>query len=124
VASAAPVAQAGAARTAHAGIYAPDIQFRECNNQSTTWVDIDMVSTTASVDQDWCFGYTGTWDFGTSYYITNLCAGNNKGFLYYKRSGVTHILYFNPGEYHAFASNTLPVSLAISGWSGSDRCVS
>ena len=112
------------AGTGQAGKIIPNIQFRECSNQSTTWVNLDMLSTSSPTLSDWCFGYTGTWHFGTSYYITNLCSGNNKGFLYYRVTGVTHILYFGPGQYHGFPSNTLPVSLTINGWSGSDRCVS
>ncbi len=78
----------------------------------------------AGVIEDWCYGYTGTWRFSlnTGWYISNFCAGNNKVSFTYDEFGVNHSFGFGPGKYMTFPAGTQPVSLTITGWSGSNRC--
>jgi hypothetical protein len=135
-ASAAPVAhltahapaaaKAASPSTGQTGKIIPNIQFRDCSNQRTTWVDIDFLNIAAGVLQDWCFGYTGRWQFSSNsgWTVTNFCSGNNRGAFSYSYRGNYHIFNFLPGQYYAFASGTVPISLTISGWSGSYQCVS
>ena len=94
----------------------------------TMWVDIDMV--TASGVLDWCFGGKSNgmpWRFSTGYpdYISNLCAGNNRGTLSYSLNNVYHQLSFVPGggTYRLPAGNR-PISLTILGFSGNATCYS
>jgi hypothetical protein len=102
----------------------PNIQFRQCSGQSTTWADIDII--TPSGLQDWCFGYTGIWTFGSSFYdITAFCSGNNEGHLsYYLPDGVLTGFSFGPGRLVYFAQGSKIYQLHITGWTGSDRCYS
>ena len=120
--SAARTATATATRSGTAHAVIPFIQFRECSNQTTTWVDLDLL--TSGGLQDWCFGYTGTWYFYVpTNNVTFLCSGNNYGYYYYTRNGVMQSpVNFGPGYNAGFASNDRMKSLTITGWSGSYRC--
>jgi hypothetical protein len=102
----------------------PLIQFRDCQSQSTTWVDLDIL-TSAGI-QDWCFGYTGTWYFYSPYNeITAFCSGNNEGHLSYRLpDGELTGFSFGPGRLYSFAFGNHIYSLNITGWSGNDRCYS
>jgi hypothetical protein len=122
-ASATPTAATSAAvETAPNTAQIPAIQFRDCSGQTTTWVDLDML--TASGLQDWCFGYTGTWLFNVpNNNVTFFCSGNNIGYYYYTRNGVMQpAAHFGPGYNVTFASNDRMKSLTITGWQGTYRC--
>jgi hypothetical protein len=132
-ASAAP-AKAVAASTAQTGSHSvrvlspaiPNIKWQECAGKTTTWVDLDAVNIGAGVIDDWCYGYTGIWNFPVNppYYISIICAGNNYGSFRYidHNTGVLHTWDFAPG--HVLAGTLIPVRLTITGWSGSDTCKS
>jgi hypothetical protein len=107
-----------------AGGLIPLIQFRECNGTKTTWVDLDMLSIPAGLLTDWCFGYTGRWQFTGNYNVSYFCSGNNKGGFAYDDAGVYKSFAFGPGKLIALPLNSVPVSLTITGWSGSDTCSS
>jgi hypothetical protein len=101
----------------------PYISFAECTGETTTWVDLDIV--TASGLQDWCYGGTGTWQF-YSYDndVRYFCSGNNSGVYVYIQNGVHHNFTFGPGRLIAFAANVRAYSLSIGHWSGGDTCTS
>ena len=138
-ASAGP-AKAAAASTAQAGSYSaslmgpdthgspavdriPLIQFRECSNQTTTWVDIDIL--TGSGLQDWCFGYDGTYVFyAPQNDLFAFCSGNNHGTFRYSQNGKLHDVDFKSGEVFTFSSGVLLQAIQINGWSGTYRCKS
>ena len=100
------------------------IVFRECNGLRTTWVDIDILSIPAGTLTDWCFGYTGRWQFTGNYNVSYFCSGNNKGGFSYSNAGVYRSFTFGPGRLVALPLNSVPISLTITGWSGSDTCSS
>jgi hypothetical protein len=101
-----------------------NIVWRECNGMRTTWVDIDMLSIPAGILTDWCFGYTGRWRFTGNYNVSYFCSGNNKGGFSYDDAGVYKSFAFGPGKLIALPLNSVPISLTITGWSGSDTCFS
>lgn len=111
-------------RMSPAGGLVPLIQWRECNGMRTTWVDIDMLSIPAGILTDWCFGYTGRWQFTGNWNVSYFCSGNNKGGFAYDDAGVYKSFAFGPGKLIALPLNSVPVSLTITGWSGSDTCSS
>jgi hypothetical protein len=122
-ATATPAAATSAAvRTAPKAPKIPAIQFRECSGQTTTWVDLDII--TASGLVDWCYGYTGTWYFYVpNNNVTFFCSGNNHGYYYYTRNGVMQpAVDFGAGYIVAFASNDRMKSLTITGWLGTYKC--
>ena len=105
----------------------PLISFMECSDETTRWVDIDIVFTIGGGIQDWCFHDNGTWTFhpGLTYYISNFCSGNNEGnFAYDDPSGNYHSFSFGPGKLVVFPANTKPVSLRITGSRGFVVCLS
>jgi hypothetical protein len=108
-----------AAQATPPGRGTPDISFRECSGETTTWVDIDIVL--PSGVQDWCFGGKGTWQFfAPNNVVTYFCSGNNHGTFSY--SGAKP-LGFLPGFRKPF-SYVHAGYLAINGWSGGATCTS
>ena len=73
---------------------------------------------------DWCFGYTGRWQFTGNYNVAYFCSGNNKGGFSYEDAGTYRSFAFGPGKLVALPLNSVPISLTITGWSGSDTCSS
>jgi len=133
-ASAAPAAGAPAAAVAAADDAAqaasPNITWRTCAGQTTTWVLILEYRLRVGGLNAWCFGYTGTWHFpttGTLDYTYHFCAGNNRGSITvtYWPAGTRRTFSFGPGTQLAWATSSPPVSLVsltITGWSGSNTC--
>ena len=103
---------------------ARNIVWRECNGLRTTWVSIDILSIPGGIITDWCFGYTGRWRFTGNYNVSYFCSGNNKGGFSYSDAGVYKSFLFGPGKLIALPLNSVPISLTITGWSGSDTCSS
>jgi hypothetical protein len=124
-------ARAATARTAQTGSSLtggaiPNIKWQQCAGKTTTWVDLDEVNIAAGVIDDWCYGFTGIWNFPVNpgYYFSIICAGNNYGSFRYidHNTGVLHTWAFAPG--HVLAGTLIPVRLTITGWSGTDTCKS
>jgi hypothetical protein len=122
VAHAPAAAQAGSASRTQTSKAVPLIQFRECSDQVTTWVDIDILFPLGGL-YDWCFGYKGIWTFSRSYDVTNFCSGNNEGhFSYYLPDGQLTGFTFVPGTKREFPAGSQPYQLNITGWSGNYTC--
>jgi hypothetical protein len=124
VAGVAAPATGVSASTGQTGKVIPFIQFRECSNQTTHWVDIDILFSGGGL-YDWCFGYRGIWTFSRNYDITYFCSGNNEGhFSYYLPDGELTGFSFGPGVRRPFPAGSQPYQLNITGWSGSATCIS
>jgi hypothetical protein len=110
----------------------PLIQWRTCQGQTTTWVDIDLYFLRVAGLFDYCYGGTGTWRFptsGTLTYVRHFCAGNNRGSIAVKYwpAGNIYTFSFGPGTQIAWPTSGPPrslVSLTITGFSGRDTCQS
>jgi hypothetical protein len=101
----------------------PNISFAECSGTVLyrSWVNIDILQVSGLMD--WCFGFTGTWQFhAPNNNVTFFCSGNNIGVYHYIQNGVIHFFNFRPGQLHTFAANVRAYSLTIQGWTGSDTC--
>jgi hypothetical protein len=122
VARAPAAAQAASTSTTQTSKAIPLIQFRDCQGQVTTWVDIDILFSGGGL-YDWCFGYKGIWTFSRSYEVSNFCAGNNEGhFSYYLPDGQLTGFTFLPGTKREFPGGSHPYQLNITGWSGKYTC--
>jgi hypothetical protein len=125
VAASGPAAMASTAPTVHAATApaAPRaITFSDCPGQTTTWVDLDII--TAAGLADWCFHGTGIWTFHSpNNEITNFCSGNNRGHLsYYLPDGQLTGFSFGPGRLVSFAFGNHIYQLNMTGSSGGDVC--
>jgi hypothetical protein len=103
----------------------PNISFAECSGIFyRTWVHLDIYYGLSL--QDWCFGFTGTWQFTQTNNVVTFCSGNNIGVYHYFYTTdprrVIHYFNYRPGQIYNFAANVRIYSLTIQGWSGSDTC--
>ena len=103
----------------------PDIRINQlCSgtSQNRSWVNIDIITMTGL--EDWCYGYTGTWTFTQpNSAVTAFCSGTNHGtFRYRKSPGGSIITLIYPAGYNKTGLIWYPVTLEISGWSGSYKC--
>jgi hypothetical protein len=99
-----------------AGAASPDVVERSCSG-NPNWVHLYLSN--GSTD---CFGYTGV--ISNEYWqSTELCSGNNYGYVYWQVAGYNYSSEFSEGDYINWGSPGAYVyEIELEGYSGSDSC--
>ena len=86
-----------------------------CTSSNLNWVHVTGPYGTS------CYGYKGTFGFGSDNAVTMVCYGNNNGSFTYQDSTGTYTEQMESGEDVYFGDDTYLKSLTITGWTSANE---